>query len=209
MSISKDIWVWVGALVTIGTYSILFKDNPIYRVLESIFVAILAGHAVVVNWFSFQKPTLVGRLAENHEYSVLIPLFLAALMYFRYSKKQAWVARYSMSFVMGIGAAYVLTKNLKPMFLTQAKATMISLWVEGNWQSTLNNLVVVLGVVSVLMYFFFTVKKEGTVKFFGSIGRIYLMIAFGALFGDTVMGRVSVTLTRFQFLLKDWLGVVR
>ncbi len=205
---SNNIWVWVGAFATIGTYTVLFKDNPVYRVLESAFVAILAGHAVVINWFNFQKPTLTGRLAAG-EYSLLIPLFIAALMYFRYSKKYSWLARYSMSFVMGIGAAYVLTKNLKPMFLTQARATMLPLWVPGKLGVTLNNWIVVLGVVSVLMYFFFTVKKTGPVKVFGSIGRFYLMVAVGALFGDTVMGRISVTLVRFQFLLKDWLGLVR
>ncbi len=205
---SSDIWVWIGAFATIGTYSILFKDNPVYRVLESAFVAILAGYTLVVNWFNYQKPTLVGRLAAG-EYSLLIPLVLAALMYFRYSKKYAWLARYSMSFLMGIGAAYVLTKNLKPMFLSQARATMLPLWVPGDIGATVNNWIVVLGVVSVLMYFFFTVKKTGPVKVFGVIGRFYLMVAFGALFGDTVMGRISVTLVRFQFLLKDWLGLVR
>jgi hypothetical protein len=206
---SSDIWVWVGAFLTIGTYSNLFKDNPVYRALESVFVALLAGHAVVINWFNFQKPTLSTRLMEGGEYALLIPLFLAALMYFRYSKKYAWLARYSMSFMMGIGAAYVLTKDLKPMFLSQARATMLPLWVPDNMGTTINNWFIVAGVVCVLMYFFFTVKKTGPIKVFGNAGRVFLMVAFGALFGDTVMGRISVTLVRFQFLLKDWLGLVR
>lgn len=110
---SNDIWVWIGAFLTLGTYSILFKDNPVYRVLEALFVAILAGHSVVINWYNFQKPTLTGRLGEGKEWTLIIPLFLAALMYFRYSRKYAWLARYPMAFLMGIGAAYVLTKNLK------------------------------------------------------------------------------------------------
>lgn len=205
---SSNIWVWIGAFATIGTYSVLFKDNPVYRVLESVFVAILAGHAVVINWFNFQKPTLVGRLGAG-EYSLLIPLLIAALMYCRYSRQYSWLSRYSMAFAMGIGAAYVLTKNLKPMFLSQARATMVPLWIPGKLSVSVNNWIIVLGVVSVLMYFFFTVKKTGPVKAVGSVGRFYLMVAFGALFGDTVMGRVSVTLVRFQFLLKDWLGLMR
>ncbi len=204
---SNDIWVWIGAILTLGTYRRLYKDNPVYRVLEALFVAILAGHSVVINWFNFQKPTIVNRLGEGKELIVVIPLLLAALMYFRYSRKFAWLARYPMAFLMGIGAAYVLTKNLKPMFLTQARATMLPLWVPGDFGATINNWVVVLGVASVLTYFFFTVKKTGPVHGFSRIGRIYLMIAFGALFADTVLGRVSVTLVRFQFLLNDWLGL--
>ena len=31
------------------------------------------------------------------------------------------------------------------------------------------------------------------------------MVAFGALFGYTVMGRVSLLIGRVQFLLVDWL----
>jgi hypothetical protein len=32
------------------------------------------------------------------------------------------------------------------------------------------------------------------------------MIAFGAMFGNTVMARLSLFIGRMQFLLKDWLG---
>jgi hypothetical protein len=35
------------------------------------------------------------------------------------------------------------------------------------------------------------------------------MIGFGAGYGYTVMSRVSLLIGRFQFLLEDWLGIVR
>jgi hypothetical protein len=34
------------------------------------------------------------------------------------------------------------------------------------------------------------------------------MIAFGATFGFTVMGRISLLIGRVQFLLTDWLQVI-
>ena len=36
-----------------------------------------------------------------------------------------------------------------------------------------------------------------------------LMVGFGAGYGYTVMSRVSLLIGRFQFLLEDWLGIVR
>jgi hypothetical protein len=33
------------------------------------------------------------------------------------------------------------------------------------------------------------------------------MVAFGASFGNTVMGRVSLLIGRMRFLLHDWLGL--
>ena len=35
-----------------------------------------------------------------------------------------------------------------------------------------------------------------------------LMVAFGASFAYAVMGRIAVLVSRLQFLLHDWLGVV-
>ncbi len=32
------------------------------------------------------------------------------------------------------------------------------------------------------------------------------MIAFGAMFGNTVMARLSLFIGRMQFLLQDWIG---
>lgn len=206
---SNDIWTWVAAFLIISVYSVLFKDNPVYRVLECVFVGMMAAHTIVVNWFNFMKPTLVTRIGVEKKFSLLIPLILACMMYFRYSKKHGWIARYSMGFLMGIGAAYVLTKDLKPFFLTQARATMLPLWVPGDFATTVNNWLIVFGVISVLMYFFFTVERKGPVKVFGTAGRMVLMVAFGAAFGNTVMGRVTVTLGQFQYLLGNWLGLVK
>ena len=37
---------------------------------------------------------------------------------------------------------------------------------------------------------------------------LILMVGFGASFGLTVMGRVSLLIDRIQFLLTDWLGLI-
>lgn len=208
MSISTDGWVWVSALIIIAAYSFLYKDNPAYRILESVFVGMSAAYLVIVNWFSSLKPTIETEIIKNGRVSLVIPLLLGVLMYTRYSKRIGWLSRYSMAFMTGVGAGYVLTKDFKPLFLTQAKATMLPLWVKGDVAASLNNIILMTGVVCSLMYFFFTVKRVAVVRYGSKIGRYVLMIAFGAAFGNTVMGRVSVTLERFQYLLSTWLGIV-
>jgi hypothetical protein len=66
----------------------------------------------------------------------------------------------------------------------------------------------VLGVIAVLVYFFFSVEHKGVVGSVSRIGILYLMVGFGASFGYTVMGRITLLLGRFQFLLGDWLGLI-
>jgi hypothetical protein len=40
------------------------------------------------------------------------------------------------------------------------------------------------------------------------IGIWFLMVAFGASFGYTVMARISLLIGRMYFLLRDFLGVI-
>ncbi|MEE9558849.1 MAG: hypothetical protein V3V94_05115, partial [Candidatus Brocadiales bacterium] len=63
-------------------------------------------------------------------------------------------------------------------------------------------------VVTVLLYFLFSVEHKGPVGVASKIGIYFLMVSFGASFGYTVMGRMSLLIGRMIFLLKDWLGVL-
>ena len=65
----------------------------------------------------------------------------------------------------------------------------------------------VVGVLSVLTYFFFSVEHKGSVGKTARVGIWFLMISFGSAFGLTVMGRITLLLQRFEFLFTDWLGI--
>ena len=66
-------------------------------------------------------------------------------------------------------------------------------------------LLLVLGVISVLVYFFFSAEHKGVVGGVSKIGIWFLMVSFGASFGYTVMARESLLIGRVQFLLFEWL----
>jgi hypothetical protein len=66
-----------------------------------------------------------------------------------------------------------------------------------------------MGVFCGLIYFFFSKEHTG---FFGgaaNVGIWFLMITFGASFGYTVMSRMSLLIGRIDFLLVDWLKLVK
>ncbi len=70
-----------------------------------------------------------------------------------------------------------------------------------------NNWVFVVALLSVMTYFFFSFRQRTAkgVSQFSLIGRWVLMIGFGAIFGNTIMTRMSFLLDRLQFLVDDWL----
>ena len=69
-------------------------------------------------------------------------------------------------------------------------------------------ILVLVGVLSVLAYFFFSVEHKGAVGRVANVGVWYLMITFGASFGFTVMGRIALLGARFEFLFDDWLWLI-
>ena len=69
-------------------------------------------------------------------------------------------------------------------------------------------LVVLVGVIGVLVYFFFSVEHTGTAGHISKVGIWFLMISFGASFGYTIMARVSLLIGRVTFLLDDWLHLM-
>jgi len=69
-------------------------------------------------------------------------------------------------------------------------------------------LIILVGVVSVLVYFFFSVEHSGAVGKVSRVGIWFLMVSFGASFGYTIMARLSLLIGRVTFLLDDWLRVM-
>lgn len=67
---------------------------------------------------------------------------------------------------------------------------------------------IVIGVFCTLTYFFFSVEHSGAIRWTSKIGIAFLMIGFGAAFGNTVMGRLALMIHRVGFLINDWLGSI-
>jgi hypothetical protein len=200
--------IWLIAFFTLALLSVLFKENPVYRFVEHMYVGTSVGYNVMTKWFQYGKPTLSKSIVQEGKWQYIIPIIIALLIYTRYFKSISWLSRYSLSFTIGIGAAYVLTKDFKALIVTQIMATFKSLWVSASFWQTICNWVLVLGTVGTLVYFFFTTERKGVLGAGVSVGKWVMMVAFGSAFGNTVMGRVSLFLGRIQFLLGDWLHVI-
>ncbi len=67
------------------------------------------------------------------------------------------------------------------------------------------SIILFVGVLSVLVYFFFSVEHKGAVGGVSRLGIWFLMLGFGAAFGYTVMGRISLLIGRFNFLIVRWI----
>lgn len=197
---SGDIWTWIAALGMIAIFSFIFKENPIYRFCEHVYVGAAAGYAISVNVKSIADNAWTP-ITQDGKIILLIPVALGLMLYARFFKNIAWLSRWSIAFMVGIGSGLAIFGGVNSQFLQQIKATMIPL-------NNINNILLVLGVLSILLYFFFSVEHEGVVKHAASVGRWVMMVTFGVSFGNVVMGRISLLLGAFETILGDWLGLL-
>lgn len=80
-------------------------------------------------------------------------------------------------------------------------------WYQGLWCWTndgagvISGLVLVLGLSACLMHFYFSAPHNRVMRNVSRVGILVLMLSFGASFGYTVMGRISLAIGRAQEML--------
>jgi len=330
--------IWIMAFVTIALLSFLYKDNPIYKLVEHIFAGLSAGYYVGLIWDTVIVQQLYVPMFSNDKYWLVIPGILGFLMFTRFFPKISWVSRISLAFFMGTAAGIFLVSQLHGLVLPQMQDTMkprtatetvqvedfskyigsleivdldavdtlaeadttladttlvmdepdykvnygdtviLSSTFDDSTEANLDDLVVsltvrnqqdfsetvlieaqpngengilivdngdgsftanysfipdtslvvgtydlgfeikqvsimyvltiliLIGVISTLIYFYFSKEHTGVLGVTAKVGIWFIMISFGAHFGYTVMGRVSLLIGRVQFLVEDWLG---
>lgn len=120
-----------------------------------------------------------------------------------------WLSRWSMAVLIGAGAGISIYGVYNSNLLAQIRATMVPLYVAGELGTTINNWILVIGVIGVLLYFLFTVPVKGPLKYVTTFGRVLMMITFGVSFGNVVMGRISLLLGVLETVYGKWLGLMR
>jgi len=205
MSFVEIFQLWLVAFVTLALFSFMYRDNPIYRVVEHVFAGLTAGYQVGLIYDTVILQSVLYKM-QGGEWWKVIPLLLGLLMFTRFFRNLSWVSRTSLAFVMGVTAGIFLTSQLHGMVLPQMADTMLPLWNGDGFVAVALSLVVVVGVLSTLIYFYFSKPHTGALGVTAKVGIWFIMISFGAHFGFTVMGRVSLLIGRVQFLIEDWIG---
>jgi len=119
--------------------------------------------------------------------------------------KLSWLSRYALAFTMGAGSGFALPRVIQTSILQQLYATMLP--INFSLHGILYNIVIIVGVLSGLMYFFFSKEHKGVFGGIANVGIWFLMVGFGATFGYTVMARLSLFIGRVLFILKTALGL--
>ena len=124
---SQTFGVIAAAGITLAIFSFLYRDNPIFRAVENLFVGLGLGVTVYITWFNYLKPNIYDKLVrpifsptatvQSSDYWLLIPFFLGVLMLARASRRHGWISRYSICFVLGYGAGFAVQPKIHSLIL--------------------------------------------------------------------------------------------
>ena len=228
LSFWRTVGIWVAALFTLFILSFLYKDNPLYKIAEACVVGVSAAYWMVVGFWTMLVPNLVGKLSpdlvrgwslpglsmdEQPEMMYIVPLVLGIMLLWRLAPVGAWISRWPMAFIIGTFCGFRLISFLHADFLAQIRNGIVPLWATDaagafDFDQSLRNFFLIVGVLTCLVYFFFSIEHKGVVGHTARVGIWFLMITFGAAFGYTVMGRIALLAIRLEFLFDDWLWLI-
>jgi len=197
---SSDPWVWVAAFLTLCIITFLYKDNPFFKFAEHLLVGVSLGYIISIYYHNAFIPKVWDPLLKQ-EFRIVIPALLGLLSFSILVPKYSWLVRYPIAFTIGVWSGLTIPRNFQGLIFEQVQGTMIT-------TLSLSGVIMVIGVITTVVYFYFSAEHKGTIGNVAHIGIWFIMLAFGAAFGYTVMARVSLLIGRMQFLLHDWLGVI-
>lgn len=207
MSSDMLIGAWVATGLSLFLYSFLYKDNPFFKLGEHIFVGVSVGYILTITYHEVLVKKLYVPMVAQSKWWLVVPTLLGLLMLTRFLPSLSWLSRIAFAFILGVSSGVAIPRQLSSFILQQVQGTLKPFVTVSDggavWftLASLNTLLVLIGVVSVLVYFFFSIEHTGAVQRVTRLGIYFLMVSFGAAFGYTVMARMSLLIGRFDELI--------
>ncbi len=191
--------VWISTALTLFILSFLYKDNPLYKLAEHLFVGISAGYYIALAYQETIVTNLWNPVIHEGHWVRAGAFVLSLLMFTRFVPRVTWLSRLPLGFVVGMYAGINVIAFGSGDLIIQLESTMLD-FLHGGWGGV-SNFLLVLGLACSLLYFYFSREPRGALGVASRVGIGFLMVSFGASFGYTVMSRISLAIGRSRELM--------
>lgn len=194
------IGLWMGWLFMLMIYSYpLYKETPVYRFAEHSYIAIMLAVDLIVTIGNVMR--IAVRPMFEGDILYIIPILLGFAIYTLLITDYRWISRYPIAILVGAGFGLGMSGSIKPNIVDATISTITSPS-GGDFMAWINFLFIAVGLICSVMYFLLTYEHTGALRSPTRIGRLFIMIALGAYFGNTVLFRLTMLTGRAQFFLQ-------
>lgn len=198
---------FLGFTFTIFTLSYMIGDNPFFRVAIHIFIGVSAAFATTVTLSQVIFPQLIYPFFNADKtamYLALAFLVPSLLLFTKLSVQFGKIGNPVVAILVGIGAATAIGGASQGTIFPQISAA-INVF-ESN--HAFDAIILTLGTLSTLIYFQFnalsikgkSARLHTILDVINLIGKIFIAIAFGALFSGVYLAALSAFIERISFL---------
>lgn len=220
----EGLGLWIGLVLTIFVFSYLVHDSFLFRIASCLLVGTAVGFVGAVAVSQVILPlfeSFIATIGTGDIFAIilaLIPILLGVSLLLKLAPtvRGSSLSNFGMAYLFGIGAALAIGGALSGALVPQLLATMVSLAPQGDDPGWINNLLIVVGTLGAFLAFRFI--QPGNRPYqrvydiitnsWGTIGRAFIMIAFGAILATLIVARVSALVGQLYFIFHDVLGVI-
>src|SRR4029079_12213845 len=94
---------WMATGLTLFIFSFLYRDNPLFKLAEHLYVGVSVGYTIVKTVDSVVVSLIYKPIVDQGEFTLLIPVAIGLLMLTRYVPKAAWMSRSAFALIFGLG----------------------------------------------------------------------------------------------------------
>lgn len=209
--ISTDPWVWLSAFLTICSFTLLYGDNPLFRIGEYTYTATVVAHSVVMGIQTLRSRFLP--LFTGAKPILIVPLILGIMSLFVVWKKYAWLASFPIAIMIGVGTGL----SIRALMATDVVGNINAVVSEAGkilvppLSSQLGYFVRVVFTIAAVVYLLFTVFLRGPlskpVEYIRTFGKYVFLAYLGLSVGNAVMQVSGLATSAINRLLRQWLGL--
>lgn len=182
----------ISTTLILAVYTILYRENPAFRVGEHLMVGATVGNAIVLAVFqirdlAWRKLQIGLTKGDLSGIGYIIPMILGVLLYFQFSSKYRYMARVSIALLLAVGISLSIRGLIFVNVIGQIRGALAPL-------TTIQNIAYLIGVVCALLYFVYERRASKLAGPLPKIGRYVIMLTMGAYFANTIMGRLSIVI---------------
>ncbi len=202
---------------TIALLSYLIGDNILYRLALHTFIGVAAGYVALVVIYQVLVPRLILPLMSDDVTTMIlasVPLILFLFLIFKISPRTASLGNVSIAYLIGVGTGVAtggaLTGTLVPLIGAAGQSLIPRN--GGGIVAVISSLVIAAGTITTIFTFQYWLRGESSggtaiktpvVRVLGEIGRGFLTLTLGAIYGGMILSGIAVLSQRF-YALAQW-----
>ena len=99
MGYSSNIGVVLGIIGMLCLFSLLYRENRVYRMVEHIFVGLAGGYMIKAVWSDILQPNWWNPMVGDGQWPWMFILPIGLLYYAMYFKQYAWMSKITLGVI--------------------------------------------------------------------------------------------------------------